>query len=422
MRKSQMRAGLVLILSVLSSGILQAQESDGPLQQREPATIDGYRVAPPGLAFGAQWPYSFPADYAAHEDYRAELWQWSVAVEDSAGRLLGVGGRMLRVAIAAKSELASRQSPWHFNALFVSTQSVVDYQSGEALQQHTLTRAALDLAGTANDPVSVWVRAQQLELDGRDNCGLTVDVDVVIDGQPIKLELQSSQCAIPGSSIDSASVFGYTQTITTVNGSIGEHNIVSGSGWIDRAWGELPVNLGIGGQGSDQSTNQNTHLISSAPSGDEQSALYAVAEAQGEKSVSLGGQAPVVADQFRLRLSDDKQIIVLQTRRRSGKGRARWTAFRIDADLGVMEKLEQVEVESLSSWTSPESKHRYASGWRVSINATGAEPEHWQLTPVALDQEMRQYGEARWIGFARVEYQGELLQDAFAVVDLAPGT
>ncbi len=371
-----LRRSSLLLLCVLSSLLHADVERVPSLAQLIPLELDGYQLAPPGSESGSDWSYRFPADYAAHSDYRSELWQWHLQLTDETGQKTGVSGRLVRLAVAPPADRETTQSAWAFSDVYLSLQSLAEPGKPVAGYQSSLVRGALNMAGVDSNPDQVWVRAQRFSLTPLDDCGIQAQVHSSITHEKqhrkLQLTLESDTCPVTGSIGGASSIYGYLQSVEQVTGVLDDKRIVEGSGWIDRVWGELPV-----------------------------------------------GDGPVVADQFRIRLANHEQIIVVRTRRRSGKGTPQLTAYKVPGNATEIQPLENVEAVAVSEWQSPQSGKHYATQWRVRINADSVQAQEWVLIPEIDNQEVNLFGEYRWTGIVRVEHKGKPLDGSFAVIDVA---
>jgi len=369
----------LLLSTIVGNPAAAGDRSSLNLIDSIPLAVEGYASTPPGLARGEPWDYQFPDDYGPHDDYRSELWQWYVQVSVADGSRLGIGGQMLRMAVApppdnpvGESAGALPVSAWSYHNVFVSVHAITNpAASNDAQFQHSkkLSREALALAGTSTTPMAVWNAQQSWSIEKADACTWSMTVTVTVEAQPLNLVLDSTRCPVRGTARALPSLFGYTQLIDRVGGKVAGHDIVSGRGWLDRAWGELPV-----------------------------------------------GQGPVVVDQIRLALPDWSQLLLLRVRRRDGSGTETVSALRISStDYSELEA-GSVTLTDLGVWDSPASGARYSAGWKLLVAPDIA----LQITPVVAAQEIDFLGEQRWIGFVALSDADNVPVAGFGVANLSP--
>ena len=119
-----------------------------------------------------------------------------------------------------------------------------------------------------------------------------------------------------------------------------------------------------------------------------------------EWSTSALGRDLVGWDWLALQLDDGRDVMVYQLRRRDGAPDSRSAGAIVAAD-GAVRPLgaSEARLEALGQWTSPRSRVRYPSRWRLSIPTADLTLE---ITPRLPDQELI-VGTRYWEGAVLVE-------------------
>ncbi len=306
-------------------------------------------------------PFSFPRDHGAHPDYRHEWWYVTGNLEGDDGRHFGFQVTFFRFALAP--EPLQRTSAWATRQLWMAHFTVTD-TAGETFHHfQRFARGALGLAGAEADPARVWL--EDWALSGAPGAGLDrLHAEAEAQGVGIDLELSAAKPIVrqgdrgysrKGEAPGNASYY-YSVPRLTAEGRItlpdGEH-AVEGSAWIDREWGTSAL-------GEDQSG----------------------------------------WDWFSVQLDDGRELMFYHLRQADGGTDPRSEGAWIDAS-GEKRRLssDEVELEVLERWTSPDGEATYPARWRLRYPAEGLELE---LEPTLADQELRG-GFRYWEGAIRGE-------------------
>ena len=293
--------------------------------------------------------FSFPGDLGPHPDFRTEWWYYTGNLESAAGRHFGFQLTFFRTALAPPAEGdAATGSAWSTRQLYLAHFAVTDTAGRRFHAWSRLEREALGLAGAQASPFRVWIEdwSAESEVPG----GLPVRLraaegDVAIDlvlssRKPVTLQGDhglSQKGAEPGN----ASYY-YSLTRMSVHGTVrvgGEPLPVSGLAWMDREW-----------------------------------------------STSALGPDLVGWDWVALQLDDGRDVMLYRLRRRDGSADPHSAGTLIAAD-GATRPLApgDVTLEAVDHWTSPRSRVRYPSRWRLAIPGAALSLE---ITPRLPDQEL----------------------------------
>jgi predicted secreted hydrolase len=307
--------------------------------------------------------FSFPADLGPHPEFRTEWWYYTGNLETAAGRHFGFQLTFFRTALAPPAAGApARPSAWSASQLYLAHFALTDTAGRRFHAWSRLGREALGLAGARATPFGVWLEDWSAASEAPD--GLPVRLraaegDVAIDlvlasDKPVALQGDHG-LSRKGPEPGNASYY-YSRSRMSVRGSVsagGEPLPVSGLAWMDREW-----------------------------------------------STSALGPDLVGWDWLALQLDDGRDVMVYRLRRRDGAVDPYSTGALIAADGGTRPLAAgDVTLDARDHWTSPRSRVRYPSRWRLTIPSAGLSLE---ITPRLADQELI-VGPRYWEGAVRVE-------------------
>ncbi|MCF7985404.1 MAG: hypothetical protein K9L70_13455 [Thiohalocapsa sp.] len=304
---------------------------------------------------GGDWEFSFPRDHGVHERYRTELWDLSGLLTDTDGRRHGL--RLTFVRFALQPPDFTRDSAFGAGALVAARLSLLP-EDGEAVVEERLSRDALGLAGASVEPTAVW--AGDWRLSGSDDGGFVLNAQ--IEGRSLTLSLTSAKAPVGGDrallpagapateGADPGFHF-YLQSRLAVSGELAEAGAgkgaaktVSGSAWLDHAWGSTAGALS-------------------------------------------GSRGRLALNRFALQLGDGTELMCLQLRRRAGGGTPIPTCLYVGSD-GEMRRFARrdltLEPED-GAWASPIDGTAYPLAWRLAIPALALDVA---VRPLQPDQEL----------------------------------
>jgi len=348
----------------------------------------GFDVAGLIAALGDDWadaatggslpdaPLVFPADYGAHSDAPAEVWDLSAILTARDVRIAAVRLTLARLALAAPSSnvvsaaapqvrdpsrvgaasdngdataalhevttAATRSSAFAADALFAG-QLLLDTSGGDAgLRATGVSRGALGLAGAESDAAGrerVWLEHWELVRDGKQ----LVRVEASADAVALSLALVPTKVPVPfdatlgaASDSDGFALNGYSEPRLQVSGTLevaGQAREVSGAAWLEHGWGSLAAALS-------------------------------------------GGSGQLVASRFRLQLNDGVDLTCLHLRRRGGGGTPIPSCALIgpDGDSVAFGRRDLSLTPSDDRWVSALGG-RYPLRWHLAIPRRGLELE-----------------------------------------------
>ena len=122
--------------------------------------------------------FSFPADHAAHEDYRIEWWYYTGNVETESGRKFGYQLTFFRTGLHPQPKTASR---WAIRDLYTTHFAVSDIQRQRHNSFQRNNRRGVGQAGAETERYKVWNVDWEVELDGTEHCLKAAMPEVAID-------------------------------------------------------------------------------------------------------------------------------------------------------------------------------------------------------------------------------------------------
>jgi predicted secreted hydrolase len=310
-------------------------------------------------------PFVLPRDHGPHLEYQTEWWYYTGNVVAADGRRFGFQLTFFRRAFApgeadaSAAGLASRQVHFaHF--------AITDVAAGRHAAAERFSRGAGGLAGATGEPFAVWLedwRADALNADGSAVRLVARDAETALF---LDLELRATKPLVahgdrglspksdePG---NASYYVGYTRM--AAQGRVGTKTDgpaaveVTGEAWFDHEW-----------------------------------------------STSALGAGAVGWDWFSLQLDDGRELMHFQIRREDGSVEPVSGGTLVGAD-GRTRRLsrDDVKVEVLGHWTSPQSGARYPSRWHLAVPSEGID---LLVEPWLDDQEMRT-SFVYWEGAVRV--------------------
>ncbi|WP_058555131.1 lipocalin-like domain-containing protein [Thiohalocapsa sp. ML1] len=370
---------LALALLALSAWWLWPSGGGVPRSALDPVAVaaalpaldaaDGFAVLAPA---GPDW-LPLPEDLGPHPDQRTELWDLSGQLRDAAGEPVGFRLTLVRVGLRAAVE---RPATLAADAVLFGRFALVPKRA-PPIQSERASRMAAGLAGAGAAPPAVWLEDWRLALPARGTDGR---LRVAAGGVELDLTLRAVKDPIApaaallgaapraaGGEDDGPGFRWFAAPRLAASGQLlrgGQALPVSGTAWLDRAWGGVAA-LGAGGFGASR------------------------------------GQ--LALNRFLLQLDDGSELLCIQFRRRRGGGTPVPTCVAGAPDGGtrVLRRRELTLEPTAGAWRSPASGAVYPLNWRLAAPALGLDLTLAALTPA---QELT-LGEPVWSG--AVTAQGE---------------
>ena len=284
------------------------------------AQAPAWREAQPGYTF------AFPRDHASHPDYRVEWWYYTGNLDAADGRRFGYQVTFFRVGIDPAPGNPSR---WAVRDIYMTHVAIGDPSGRRYRAAERINRAGPGIAGAATDRYHVWNDdwSASRDTDGRHTIHVVaadLGVDLQIDeGRPPTIN-GSDGISRKGNEQGNASHY-YSLTRMPTRGTIAlddEEIAVTGESWMDREFGTSFLE-------ADQ----------------------------------------VGWDWLALQLSDGRDLMIYQLRRRDGSADVHSSGTLTDAD-GQVRHLSSSDFSLTPTGTtyrSPTSGATYPIGWRVEV-------------------------------------------------------
>lgn len=303
-------------------------------------------------------PFQFPADHAAHDDYRIEWWYYTGNLAASDGRQFGYQLTFFRTGVVYAPENPSR---WAIRDLHMAHFAVSDIDNAEFFMQDRLRREGVGGAGARTDRFEAWNGNWRVKLVG-DAHRLSAETDAVA----IDLNLLALKPPVlhgrgglsqKGPSVGNASHY-YSLTRMQTDGKIrmrGETLDVAGLSWMDHEFSTSFLEPGQQGW-----------------------------------------------DWFSLQLDNDCELMIYRIRRGSGEADRHSAGTVVDAaGKGAALAHDEFMLEPGRTWKSPVTGAVYAISWTVGVKNRGIELEVEAAFPAQELDTRATTGIAYWEGSVR---------------------
>lgn len=327
------RAGLAMLLIPLAVTVFAV-----------PADDDFARVTGPCRL-------TFPADHGAHPDYRTEWWYYTGNLTDDTNRRFGFQLTFFRSRILSPGEERSWppvRSAWRTGHVYMAHAALSDIDGNHFRHSQKLARGAVGLAGAVHTHRQLQVFIgdwfARIAPEHHDLKASTPQFGLALRAIPAKPPVLHGDQGYSrkGSAPDRASCY-YSFTRMDTRGTLQVEDKtlrVTGSAWMD-------------------------HEFSSAP---------------------LDPDA-VGWDWFSLQLDDETELMVFVIREKDGRDSSASSGTFVDSQGQVRHLTRSAfTLERLATWTSPHSKARYPSRWRLRVPALDLD---LTVAPNLDDQELQ---------------------------------
>jgi predicted secreted hydrolase len=301
--------------------------------------------------------FSFPADHAAHPDFRNEWWYVTGNVKAANGQQFGYQVTLFRIALTPS--VPSNPSAWATNQMWMAHVALTDLAGQQHLHEQRFARGAAGLAGQSTQPFRVWLEDWQIlgQAKGQFPWSIQVkaqDFSLNLTLTPAKpVVLQGNQGLSQKSSEAGNASYYYSFTRLETTGTIhyqGKDWGVAGLSWLDREW-----------------------------------------------STSALGADQAGWDWFSLQLKDGQELMFYRMRKKSGEADAAHSQGKLVLADGSSQtlNLNDVQLKPLEYWQAPTGAH-YPIAWELTRGQT-----KWRVEAVVKDQLM-QTSVLYWEGSVRV--------------------
>ncbi len=291
--------------------------------------------------------FQFPQDHGPHFDYQPEWWYYTGNLDTADGKHFGYQLTFFRRGLTPGAP--KRKSDFATNQIYFAHFAITDVGGNKHTFAERFSRGAAGLAGASGEPFKVWLEDWEVEAINAEGGAVHLrarDGDQAVDltlraAKPIVAHGDrglSSKSEEPG---NASYYLGYTRMATEGQVTLSGHSVeVSGESWFDHEW-----------------------------------------------STSALGQDVIGWNWFALQLSDGRELMFYQFRLADGSMGPLSAGTLVQPDGGAVRlKVDEVQINVLDSWQSPESKGNYPSRWHVSIPSAQID---LTLEPWIAEQEMR---------------------------------
>jgi predicted secreted hydrolase len=320
---------LFLVVGILISNVTAVVHGQGNEQD--------FRRALPGYV------YRFPADHAAHPEFRTEWWYYTGHLSTEEGRNFGFQLTFFRHALRPPATQA--QSRWAMHTLYFVHFAITDEKKDTYRFQEKVSRGALKMAGADPETYHVWVQDWEVRLQKKIHRLKAGKEDMGID---LTL-MPAKRAVIHGNNGVSQKAVGegyashyYSLTRMQTTGVLhwqGNSYEVSGQAWMDHEFGSNQL-----------------------------------------RDYQVGW------DWFSVQLNNQTELMLYIIRHRDGQADPTSSGTLIHPD-GSSEHLllTTFQVDTQGSWRSKKSGTTYPSGWRLTVPGKKLE---LKLVPTVKDQEL----------------------------------
>ena len=309
---------LLFILSVLLFGLVQHRQNNEPVQVLDLHNWINNNEG--SFKIPIDQPLSFPEDHGEHSGVQSESWRFSGVLRDSMGKNYGFQVAFFRLNLG--NDLTQRQSAWTTSNIYRAQFAYTSEHSNGIIFKQRVSRDALGLAGYLSDQQKLWLHDWQLRILQSPSGQSSFMLQLADKSDNLQLTLQAVKPAIEMSLFEQIKLYGISRL--QVDGSLqigGQLRTVSGIAFFDHAWGNLPMG---------------------------------------------GGQ--LVWNRFILQMSNDQELVILQSRRREGGGTPIHSGYLINSNAEVVElSRKQIVLKELEYWLSQKSGIRYPLSWQLII-------------------------------------------------------
>ena len=326
---------LLLILAVFFGLVQQHREEKKPVQTLD---LNNWINNKGSFKKPIDQPLTFPEDHGEHNGVQSESWRFSGMLQDRQGKYYGFQVAFFRLNMG--NELVQRQSTWATKSIYRAQMAITPGLAKDIIFKQRTSRDALGLAGYQYDQKKLWLHDWELRIEQAPAGQSRFILQLTDKTDNLQLTLQATKPAIEMSLMEQMKFYGISRLQANGILQIGvQSRKVSGIAFFDHAWGNLPMG---------------------------------------------GGQ--LVWNRFFLQLSNDQELIILQSRRQDGSGTPIHSGYLVERNADVVElSRKQFQLKVLDYWQSQKSGIRYPLSWEIIIPD---EKLTLNINPLVKDQEI----------------------------------
>ena len=335
----------IILVALAFSGCAERRAGDSD----DPISIGNVLRADDAQAFarvGEPREFIFPADHGPHNEYRTEWWYFTGNID--AGDEHRFGYQLTFFRFRPKAGETSGTSRWRTEHFYMAHFVLSDISNKRIHAFERFSRGAAGLAGAGADRLHVWLDDWSAKGASRETFPLRIrarqgriGLDLTLQqGKAVVLHGEDGVSVKNGEPGNASYYYSYTRMPTAGSISVGDTAYtVRGNSWMDREW-----------------------------------------------SSSALGREQVGWDWFALQLANDHELMYYRFRR-ADNAVDRFSYGAVIFPDGSMQTLgfDQVELDILDTWPSPESGVIYPSAWRLRVPAHGLD---LNIRPALAGQEL----------------------------------
>ncbi|MCX8117593.1 MAG: carotenoid 1,2-hydratase [Desulfobacterota bacterium] len=295
------------------------------------------------------WDWSFPRDHGSHPEFRTEWWYFTGHLRDASNNRFGYQLTFFRQGALPKAK--DPDHPWSIRDIYLAHFALTDVSSNRFWYAERVSREGPGLAGAARDRMDVWLLNWLAKMEGNrihlsarhQEMGLSLRL---VPRKPLVFHGRNGLSQKGPKEGQASYYFSYTNLATEglIKTPLSNSSIpVKGTSWFDHEFGSNQL----------------------APD-------------------------QVGWDWFSLHLSDGRELMVYFLRRKDGTIEASSSGTLVKASGEAIHlQLNDINLQVLDYWKSPQSGGRYPSRWRLKIASEKIEVE---LTPLVSGQELLTQG------------------------------
>jgi len=305
-------------------------------------------------------PFRLPADHGPHLEYQTEWWYYTGNLSAADGRRFGFQLTFFRRGFSPGPPPGG--PGLSANQVYFAHFAVTDVAARRHVAAERFSRGAGGLAGATGEPFAVWLEDWRADSRNADGSAVRLTARDRASGLFLGLELAAAKPLVAhgdrglspksGEPGNASYYVGYTRMAARGRIGTGGEAEVTGEAWFDHEW-----------------------------------------------STSALGEGAIGWDWFSLQMDDGRELMLFQIRREDGSIGPASGGTLVERD-GRTHRLarEDVSIDVLDHWTSPETDARYPTRWHARVPSAGLD---LVVEPWLEGQEMRT-SFVYWEGAVRV--------------------
>ena len=349
---------IILLISILlwssSRGKVEAEDSLPPALRVDTGTNHA------GFARALEpRQFTLPQDHGPHLEYQTEWWYFTGNLETVEGQHFGYQLTFFRRGLSPEPQ--PRESSFATNQIYFAHLAITDASENSHQEVERFSRGASGLAGASGEPFQIWLEDWTLKALNEEGSHLHLSAsegDLGLDlelrsEKPVVLHGESGLSPKSDDPGNASYYLSYTRLWTSGLLQLdGIEYEVQGQSWFDHEW-----------------------------------------------STSVLGEEAVGWDWFGLQISDNRELMFFLIRNNDGSIDSISGGTLVEADGSTVPfGVDEIEIQVLDYWQSPETGADYPSSWQVSLPAMDLD---LNIEPWLKNQEMN-ISLVYWEGAAKV--------------------